>query len=194
VSHIKKVCVYCGSSAKVDDIFFQTAERLGVLLAENGYELVYGGGRIGLMGTVASAVMSNGGKVTGIIPTHLADKEVAHSGLSELYVVGTMHERKKMMVDRSDAFIVMPGGLGTLDEFFEIMTWWQLGLHDMPILIVNVGGYWNKLMELIDSIVAHKFCSTSDRDHILFLDSVEDVAKALATAPKEKSDPKTKWI
>lgn len=191
---IKNVCVYCGSSARADEIFKQASAELGRILAENGVRIVFGGGRVGLMGIVSDAALNNGGEVVGIIPNHIAEKEVAHNGLTELYVVETMHERKQMMVDRADAFVIMPGGLGTMDEFFEIFTWWQLGLHDKPIIIINVAGFWTPLLALIDNIIEHKFARPEDRQHLKFIDSVDGVMDALIRSPKESIDAQTKWI
>lgn len=191
---IHSVCVYCGSSNRVDEKFKQAARALGKILAAEGLHLVYGGGHVGLMGIVADTVLDGGGKVTGVIPSHIADKEVAHGGLSELRIVDTMHERKQIMVDLSDAFIILPGGLGTMDEFFEIFTWWQLGLHDKPIIIVNIDGYWDPLLLLIDSIITHKFGRESDREYICVISEVDGIIEALENAPREKVSPKTKWI
>lgn len=167
---------------------------MGTLLGQNGYGLVYGGGRVGLMGLVADATLAAGGKVVGIIPEHIKSREVDHTELTELYVVESMHMRKQMMVDRSDAFVVLPGGLGTLDEFFEIMTWRQLGLHDKPIIVVNIGEYWTALLHLIDVMVNEGFVRAADRDCVVVVDSVDDVIPALSTAPREHIDPQTKWI
>ena len=139
------VCVYCGSSSRVSDTYKDAAHQLGTLLGENGHQLVYGGGRVGLMGIVADATLAAGGSVVGIIPEHIQVLEVEHTGLTELLVVDSMHTRKRMMVDRSDAFVVLPGGLGTLDETFEILTWKQLRLHDKPIVVANIDGYWDAL-------------------------------------------------
>ncbi len=191
---IKSVCVYCGSSVNVDDTFKKASKDLGVIMAQENLRLVFGGGHVGLMGIVSDAVLENGGEVIGIIPDHIAEKEIAHSGLTELHVVETMHERKQMMVDRSDAFIIMPGGLGTMDEFFEIFTWWQLGLHDKPIIIINVEGYWTPLLSMLDNIIDHKFARTDDRDYLCVIDGVDEVIQALARAPQEKISAQTKWI
>lgn len=194
MSDIKSVCVYCGSSTHVDDAFKNAAKDLGELLAGAGIRVVFGGGHVGLMGIVSDTVMENGGEVIGIIPHHIAEKEVAHDGLSELHVVETMHERKQMMVDRSDAFIILPGGLGTMDEFFEIFTWWQLGLHDKPIIIVNVDGYWTPLLTLVDNLISHGFAREADREYLCVIDKVEETLTALAKAPREQISAKTKWI
>lgn len=191
---IQSICVYCGSSIKVDDIYKQTAKKLGEILAEEKHRLVYGGGHLGLMGIIADAVMDNGGNVYGVITEHLSGLEQPHKGLSELVVVQTMHERKQLMVDQADAFVILPGGLGTMDEFFEVFTWWQLGLHDKPIVIVNINDYWTPLLTLIDNIVKNGFGAQNNRDYLCVVDKIEDVLEALAAAPREKIDPKTKWI
>jgi len=194
LKNCENICVYCGSSARVDDVFKDASRELGTILGQAGKQVVFGGGHVGLMGIVADATLKGGGKVVGIIPEHIADKEIAHEGLTELYVVKTMHERKQMMVDRADAFVIMPGGLGTMDEFFEIFTWWQLGLHDKPIIIVNVAGYWTKLIELVDSIVEHKFARAADRNHLTVINSVDEILGALERVPGETINPQTKWI
>lgn len=191
---MKSICVYCGSSGRVDPVFKQAAEELGTILAGADLHLVYGGGHVGLMGILADSVLRHGGTVTGIIPSHIADKEVAHNSLTKLHIVQTMHERKQMMVDQSDAFVILPGGFGTMDEFFEIYTWWILGLHDKPIIIVNVADYWTPLIALVDNIIAHKFAGPDHRKHFSVVDTVDGVLGALAKAPKEQSDPRTKWI
>lgn len=194
MSNIKSVCVYCGSSNNVDKDFKDAAAALGKILAENGMSTVYGGGHVGLMGIVADTAITTGGKVIGIIPKHIADKEIAHTGLTQLHVVDSMHERKQMMVDRSDAFLILPGGLGTMDEFFEIFTWWQLGLHDKPIIIVNLKGYWTPLIKLVENIVTEGFAREADLNHMIIVDDVSDVPEALANAKSETVDPQTKWM
>lgn len=191
---IENVCVYCGSSGGVADLYKDAARRLGQLLGQAGLNLVYGGGKSGLMGLVAEGVLSCGGKAYGIIPHHIASREISHTGLTELHTVNTMHERKQMMVDRADAFVILPGGLGTLDEFFEIMTWRQLGLHDKPIVVVNIDGYWSPLLTLIDRLIDLGFARESDRQCLIVVDSVESVIDSLSTAPREKVDPQSKWI
>ncbi|MCB9990234.1 MAG: TIGR00730 family Rossman fold protein [Rhodospirillales bacterium] len=194
MSEIKSVCVYCGSSAQVAEGFKQAASALGEIFAQAGIRVVFGGGRVGLMGLVSDATMEHGGTVIGIIPEHIAEKEIAHSGLTELHVVETMHERKQMMVDRADAFIILPGGLGTMDEFFEIFTWWQLGLHDKPIIIVNLDGYWDSLLALVDNIITQGFARPADREYLTVINRIDEVLDALERAPQEKIDVKTKWI
>ncbi len=147
---VRSLCVYCGASDRVDAAYRQAAADLGTRLAEAGIELVYGGGRIGLMGRLADAARLGGGRVTGIIPAHLHDREIGHHGISELIVVGSMHERKHLMFERADAFAVLPGGIGTIEEAFEIITWKQLRLHDKPIVLVDIAGYWREFRALVD--------------------------------------------
>jgi uncharacterized protein (TIGR00730 family) len=154
---VKRLCVYCGSSSGTGDTYRAAARELGTRMAAEGIELVYGGGRVGLMGMLADSVLAGGGRVIGIIPGHLHDYEVGHHGVSELVVVPNMHERKRRMFERSDAFAVLPGGLGTLDETFEIITWKQLSLHDKPIVVVDAAGYWAPFQALVEHIVAHGF-------------------------------------
>lgn len=191
---IRNVCVYCGSAGNVAEIYRDAATQLGRILVKNGLGLVYGGGRVGLMGLVADAVLHEGGRAYGIIPHHIADREVSHTGLTELHVVETMHERKQMMVDRADAFVILPGGLGTMDEFFEIMTWRQLGLQDKPVVVVNIEGYWTPLLRMIDHLIEEGFAREADRQALLVVDKVEDVIETLSTAPRERVSPKSKWI
>jgi uncharacterized protein (TIGR00730 family) len=159
VSRIRSVCVYCGSSGAVDQRYRAAAAELGRSLATARIALVFGGGRIGLMGVAADAALAAGGRVIGIIPAALRDAELAHQGVSELVVVDTMHDRKRIMAERADAFAILPGGIGTLDEAFEILTWRQLKLHDKPIFLVDVAGYWQPLRALLDHIVAHNFAT-----------------------------------
>lgn len=167
---------------------------MGEMIGRNGLKLVYGGGRVGLMGLVADATLQHGGEVLGIIPNHIKEREVDHPGLTELRVVDSMHERKQMMVDNADAFIILPGGLGTMDEFFEIITWRQLGLHDKPVVIVNVDGFWDPLLALIDALIDAGFARTGDRENLIIVDSVSDVLNGLKNAPSEHLDPQTKWM
>lgn len=156
---VRRLCVYCGSSPGIDPRYQSAARELGTRLAVAGIELVYGGGRNGLMGIVADAVLAGGGKVTGVIPRHLEGRELAHTGLSELLVVDSMHERKRVMAERADAFAVLPGGIGTLDETVEILSWRQLRLHDKPVVIVDIAGYWSPLVALFEHVVANEFAA-----------------------------------
>lgn len=138
--------------------------------------------------------MEKGGKAIGIIPAHIADKEVAHEKLSELHIVHSMHERKQMMVERSDAFVVLPGGFGTMDEFFEILTWKQLGLHQKPVVLLNTRGYWTSLLTLIDSIVERGFARETDRDLFHVVECADDVAALLQTLDRDSEEPRSKWM
>ena len=163
MSKIQSICVYCGSSPGRDPIYKQSGRMLGKSIAENGLELVYGGGTKGIMGAVADGVMSAGGKVTGIIPKFLMNKEATEHALgqlSELVVTEDMHERKHKMFERSDAFVTLPGGIGTVEEIVEIMTWAQLGRHRKPIVYANINGFWNPMLALIDHMRAEGFVHT----------------------------------
>ena len=164
---IQSVCVFCGSSAGRDDRYAGAARELGELLAVQGIRLVYGGGRVGLMGVLADAVLAAGGTVTGVIPRPLVAREVGHTGLSELHVVETMHERKARMVELSDGFVALPGGMGTLDELFEVWTWAQLGIHAKPFGILNVGGYFDGLLAFVDHATGEQFVPPGHRAMLL---------------------------
>jgi len=179
---IRRLCVYCGSSGAVEASYREAASELGARLGAAGIELVYGGGRVGLMGLLADAVLTTNGKVTGIIPRRLLDAEVAHRGVTELIVVDNMRDRKRLMAEKADAFAVLPGGIGTLDELFEILSWKQLGLHDKPILLVDIGGYWTPLHALLDHIVVTGFAREHTRG---LLQVVPNVAALMAALSKE---------
>lgn len=172
-SHVvmKAVCVFAGSSAGVQPHYTNVARELGWELAARGLGLVYGGACVGLMGTLADAALSRGTRVTGVIPSALVAKEVAHHGLSDLRVVASMHERKALMADLSDAFIALPGGLGTLEEFFEVLTWGQLGLHRKPCGLMNVHGYFDRLLSFVDYSVEQGFVRSHHRSMIAVADS-----------------------
>jgi uncharacterized protein (TIGR00730 family) len=176
------ICVYCGSSANVAQSYKDAAVHLGREAGERGVEIIYGGGRVGLMGLVADAAIAAGGRVTGIIPSHILEMEVAHQMLTELIVVENMHQRKMMMFERSDAFVILPGGLGTLDEAFEILTWKQLGLHRKPIIVANIDGYWDGLLALVRHGVDEGFIRPQ---HARLFTEVGDVAGILSAL----SDP-----
>jgi uncharacterized protein (TIGR00730 family) len=180
VQNIRSLCVYCGSSGAVEAQYRDAASELGANLAQAGIALVYGGGRVGLMGLLADAALAAEGKVTGIIPSHLRDAEVAHRGVTELVVVDSMHERKRLMAERADAFAILPGGVGTLDEMFEIVSWKQLRLHDKPILLVDIGGYWAPLRVLLDHIIDTGFASAQTRGLLQVVPSVAALMAALS--------------
>lgn len=179
---LKRVCVFCGSQSGADPGFAETATNLGRTIADEGCELVYGGGEIGLMGTIADAVSLAGGRVVAIIPQFLDDWEIGRRHSDEFVVTDGMHDRKAMMADRADAFIVLPGGLGTLDETFEIITWKQLRLHDKPIVVLNDGGYWSPLVALVDATVKAGFAAASHRRLFQVVDSVDEVFPVIRRA------------
>lgn len=182
MNEISTICVYCGASPGLDPAHRRAARDLGQSIARAGLRLVYGGGRVGLMGVVADAALACGGAVTGIIPGHIQSREVGHTELSELLVVDSMHTRKRMMVERSDAFAVLPGGIGTLDEFVEILTWRQLGLHDKPIVLVDLRGYWQNLLEMMDQMDALGYLRPTPSGLFQRVDTVEEVLPALRRA------------
>lgn len=179
---IRSLCVFCGSRMGTSSRHRQAAEQLGRMMAERGIRLVYGGGAIGLMGIVAKTVLEHGGEVIGIIPEFLMALEVGDPGVTELIVVDTMHERKARMFGLSDAFVVLPGGLGTLDETIEIATWKQLQLHAKPIIAVNVDGYWDALSRLLDDVVTGGFAHPAMPELITMVGSVGEVFDAAASA------------
>ena len=170
---MKRICVFCGSNNGASPIYLKTAEVVGTFLAVNNIELVYGGGRVGLMGKIADSVMANGGQVIGVIPQSLADKEVAHNGLSELHIVGSMHERKALMAELADGFIALPGGFGTFEEFCEIVTWAQLGFHSKPCGLLNVGGFYDNLTAMFDFATTEKFIRKEHRKLVLIECEIE---------------------
>lgn len=181
------LCVYCGSALGIDSRYAEAARDLGRLLAERHIRLIYGGARIGLMGTLADATLAAGGEVVGIIPGHLDKTELGHRGATELIVVDSMHERKYMMFEESDAFAIMPGGLGTLDETFEMLTWRKLGLHDKPIILVDIAGYWRPLLGLVNHVIVQGFAASTDRDLYKVVSTVEELVAAVETAPRPKT-------
>ena len=185
--HIRNICVYCGSGSGTDPAFAEAARTFGRTLAENDIGLVFGGGSRGLMGEVASASLAHGGHVTGIIPKFLVDVEQALEGVDELLVTKSMHERKLHMFDRSDAFVALPGGIGTLEEFVEQMTWNQIGQHDKPLVLANVQGYWDPFIELLDHMLRHAFIrpGLDVRYHVVddVTDIIPTVDRLLAAKP-----------
>ena len=182
MQHVTRLCVYCGSAAGLDRRYEDAARELGAALAKAGIELIFGGGRVGLMGVLADAVLAAGGRVVGIIPQRLRDAELAHPGAGELVIVGSMHDRKRLMAERADAFAILPGGIGTLDETFEILTWRQLGLHDKPIFLVDVAGYWQPLRDLLDHLIAQGFTQSLVPRLLEIVPNVGELMRALAYA------------
>ena len=164
------LCVYCGSRNGSEAAYADAAREVGTLIGQQGWQLVYGGGRAGLMGIVADAALAAGAKVIGVIPASLMERELGHAGLTELHVVDTMHQRKTLMAERADAFLALPGGIGTFEELFEAWTWRQLGYHDKPLGLLNVAGYYDALLAFIGQVTEHGFVSTAQRD-LLEVDS-----------------------
>lgn len=164
---MQRVCIFCGSHTGSRPVYIAAAHEMGVALAQRGVDLVYGGGHVGLMGILADTVLKHGGRVIGIMPQHLFDKEIAHNGLTELRVVGSMHERKALMATLADAFIALPGGYGTFEEFCEILTWGQLGLHHKPCGLLNVKGFYDPLLALFDHAVSEGFVREIYRTMVL---------------------------
>jgi hypothetical protein len=180
---LRAVCVYCGSSLGAGPRYAEAARRLGRELAAHRLRLIYGGGGIGLMAEAADAAMAAGGEVIGVIPELLQKREKGHRGITELRVVASMHERKNLMFDLADAFVILPGGFGTLDEAFEMLTWRQLRLHDKPILFLNVDGYWAPLGNLVDHFIHEGFARESCRRLFTLVATVEDVVPTLLRQP-----------
>ena len=186
-----RLCVFCGSSPGHDPIFLETARALGAALAGNGIDLVYGGASVGLMGAVADAALAAGGHVIGVMPQALAAKEIAHDGLNDLRIVGSMHERKALMAELSDGFIALPGGLGTFEELFEVWTWAQLGYHRKPCALLNIGGFYDRLADFLDGVVETGFVKPVHRSMLI----VESEPASLIEAIRAYEPPAVeKWI
>ena len=185
---LRALCVFCGASSGVKPIYSKAAEQLGITLARNGIRLVYGGGGIGLMGALARACLDAGGEVTGIIPQHLVDIELSMEGLTERVIVPDMHTRKRAMFDQSDAFVVLPGGFGTMDETFEILTWKQLGLHTRPVIIADIDGYWTPFLRFNESMSSEGFVSSKGLGNYAVVPDVDrilpEVHKHLSSSDK----------
>lgn len=193
MSNAMYVAVYCSSSIHIAPEYNDVAVHLGKVLAEKDMRLVYGGGRRGLMGLVADSTMAAGGYVYGVTTDHLNKYELGHHGITEFHSVPSMPERKKMMYERADAFIILPGGFGTLEEFFEILTWKQIGLHNKHIVIVNSFGFWNPLKTLIAHVLFEKFATYGDEKLLHFAETVEEAVEYILITPKIQVDPTLKW-
>jgi uncharacterized protein (TIGR00730 family) len=191
MSKLRRICVYCGSNAGNDPAHRAAAHDLGAFLAHSGIGLVYGGGNVGLMGAVADGALSQNGEVIGVIPKSLMEKELGHGGVTELHVVTSMHERKQMMVDLSDGFIALPGGFGTLDELFETLTWLQLSFHDKPVGLLNVGGFFDGLIEFIDHMSRSGFLKPEHARCVLV---ANDPTLLLAAMESFRPPDLGKWI
>ena len=188
---LKRMCVFCGSSSGTGEVYLRSAQEVGRLLAARGIELVYGGGKVGLMGAVADACLAGGGRVIGVIPQLLVDKEVAHAGLTELRVVQTMHERKALMADLADAFLALPGGYGTWDELCEILTWSQIGIQRKASAVLNVNGYYDPLLAMADRAVSEGFLRDLHRE-LLLTDA--DLTRLLDRMERFVSPIVDKWM
>ncbi|MBK8627619.1 MAG: TIGR00730 family Rossman fold protein [Saprospiraceae bacterium] len=188
---MQALSIFCGSSSGNDDAFSSEAFYLGKYLGEHQITVVYGGAKVGLMGSVADGALTANGRVIGVIPDFIKNKEIAHEGLTELIEVKSMHERKTIMHEKSDGAIILPGGFGTLDEMFELLTWGQLGLHTKPIGILNTSGYYDDLMRFLDSMVTKNLLRMSNREMILISNNIEDLHQQMLhyDAPL-----KAKWI
>ncbi len=183
---MKRLAVYCGSSMGAKAHYEQCAHDLAIVMAQRGIDLVYGGGKLGLMGVVADTVLSQGGQAYGVIPEALRDHEVAHQGLTELYIVKDMHERKAKMTELTDAFVAIPGGIGTLDELFEAWTWRSLGYHNKPFALLDVDGYWHHLSQFLNNVAQQKFMSEERRNLLIEGDDIGDILDQLTMACDDK--------
>lgn len=188
---LRSLCVFCGSSPGADPAYLAAAHHLGATLATNGMTLVYGGASVGLMGAMADAALAAGGRVIGVLPQALQEREVGHAGLSELHIVGSMHERKARMADLADGFVALPGGAGTLEEFFEVWTWGMLGLHTKPCALLNTNGYFDPLLAMFDRMVEQRFVRPIHRAMVIVAsDPVKVIERCAAYQPPTVA----KWI
>lgn len=185
------VCVFCGSNGGADPAYLEAASEVGRGLAERGIRIVYGGGRVGLMGALADSARAAGGEVIGVMPQALVDREIGHTGIDDLRVVDTMHERKALMVELADAFVALPGGIGTLEELFEVYTWAQLGIHAKPLALLDVGGYFEPLAAFLDHAVAERFLRPETRAMLAIANSLDGV---LETFEGWRAPARHKWI
>ena len=194
MAEIKSLCVYCGSSGNVRESHRAAARELGTRMAQADIRLVFGGGRVGLMGIVADAALHAGGHVTGVIPKFLKARELGHTGCTELVVTENMHDRKFRMAALADAIVVLPGGLGTLDEAFEILTWKQIGLHDKPVVFADIDGYWSPLVALIDNQIAERYVREEHRDLFRVAPAIADIFPLLRAMPASTVSLEARWI
>ncbi|MCG7320708.1 MULTISPECIES: TIGR00730 family Rossman fold protein [Arsenicicoccus] len=191
---MRSLCVFCGSSPGRSPSYAAAVAQLGATLAARGTRVVYGGARVGTMGMLAEATLAAGGEVVGVIPQHLMDYEVGHDGLTELHVVGSMHERKALMADLADGFVALPGGMGTLEELAEILTWAQLGLHRKPVGALDVDGYWQPLLTFLDHARDEEFLRPSHRELLIARPTVDELLAALDTHAPADGDATDKWV
>jgi len=190
---MNRICVFCGSSRGSDEIYIDAARQLGRILIKHNIGLVYGGGGVGLMGEIANTFMEKGAEIIGVIPRDLFEKEVACSGLSDLRIVNSMHERKSLMIELSDGFIALPGGFGTIEEFFEVLTWAQLGIHGKPCGILNIRGYFNYLIEFLDHMVNQKFIGKEHRSMVLIAGNPAELINKFQSYRPPQLD-KARWV
>ncbi|KAA8733841.1 TIGR00730 family Rossman fold protein [Acinetobacter qingfengensis] len=186
---MKAIAIFCGSATGTDPIFLQSAQHVGEILAKNNLSLVYGGGKVGLMGAVADSVLAHGGRAIGVMPRALVDREIAHTGLSELYVVENMHQRKMQMSELADGFIALPGGAGTLEEIYEQWTWAQLGIHEKPCAFLNINAYYQPLLDMVQLMVDKGFTQPRYAEMLIQSDNIADIL----TAFKHYRAPQAKW-
>ena len=191
MKELESVCVFCASSLGARPLYAESARGFGAALAARGITLVFGGGCVGLMGELADATLAAGGRAIGVIPRPLVEREIAHRGLTALHVVETMHERKQMMVDLADAFVMLPGGFGTWDEFCEVATWAQLGIHQKPLGVLNIGGYYDPMLAMADRAVTEGFVNAVRRDNLVVDDDGARLLDRLGTVPRL---PEVKWV
>ena len=191
---IEAIGVYCSSYEGLDEIYRTTATDLGQQLAKHKITMVYGGGVLGLMGDVSKSAMLHGGRVIGFMPNHLKDLEDPNWAITELHMVDTMHTRKRLMLEHSDAFFILPGGFGTLDEVFEVITWAQLKLHDKPVIFINVNGYWDPLQQLLASIFDQGFARPEHKSFFTFVKTIEEAFQALQKLPESSVSERTELI
>ncbi|MEB3701858.1 TIGR00730 family Rossman fold protein [Candidatus Bealeia paramacronuclearis] len=194
MDHPSAICVYSSSKDEVASVYKDSAIELGKLLADKNISLVYGGGDKGLMGLIAHSCMDAGGKVIGFMPTHLQGIEKPDLDITEFYFVESMHERKQKMFERADAFFILPGGFGTLDEVFEMITWRQIGLHEKPIIFININHYWDPVKLLADNIISQKFASETHRTYFFFANSVGEAFGILKGLPKPSHAACAEWM
>ena len=194
MAEIRSVCVYCASSSRGPESHREAARQLGEALAENGIRLIFGGGRVGLMGVTADAALAAGGEVVGVIPHFLQELELGHDGCDELVITDSMHSRKQRMAELADGFAILPGGIGTLDEAFEIITWRQLGRHDKPIVVVDIDGYWSPFHALMDHIVDHNYMHGHHKTLFDVVPGIEHVLPTLRAAPASTKPFESKWL
>ncbi len=189
---IKSIGVFCGSSVGSDPVYSQKAKELGIIMAEQGIDLIFGGGKVGLMGIIADTTMEHGGNAIGVMPTSLIEKEVGHDKLTKMHITENMSDRKNLIADMSDAFIAMPGGFGTLDEVMEVLTYFQLGFSNKPVAFLNVDGFYDSVITLFDNIMDKKFMKPEHRNNVIFEADPEELVKKIKNFDPEIVD--SKWI